>query len=137
MELKFDFSTRSLKVTSSHELPCEKSMNKKLGKINSRIEMQNEKKTRFFNSFQLFNDEKIFVKANNFHNVIRKKAKKLNVAFTWSGDSADIEIIAVINFEMFLGNGTLRFAGSVDRGKKILRIDFVMNSLISGNAYAG
>jgi uncharacterized membrane protein len=62
--------------------------------------------------------------------------RMINVIFTWSSDTADIELMAVVDFEVLLHYRSFDFARTVDGRKEVFWIDFVMYPLIAGEAYA-
>lgn len=56
---------------------------------------------------------------------------------TWSSNTTDVELMAVIDFEVLLDYRSFGLTGAVDRREEIFRIDFVVYPLIAGEAYAG
>lgn len=56
---------------------------------------------------------------------------------TWPGDTTEIEMIAIVDFKVLFDYRPLSFAGPVDRREKVFRVDFVVNPLVTGEAYAG
>lgn len=55
---------------------------------------------------------------------------------TWPSDTAEIELMAIIDFEVLFNYRSFGFAGTVDRREEIFWIDFVVYLLIAGEAYA-
>lgn len=60
----------------------------------------------------------------------------IDEALTWPSDTADVELMAVVDFEVLLDYRALSLARSVDGREKVFRVDLVMYPLVSGEAYA-
>jgi len=60
----------------------------------------------------------------------------IDETLTWSCDTTEIELVAIIDFEVLLDYRSLGLARSVDGRKEVFRIDFVVYPLITGKAYA-
>lgn len=55
---------------------------------------------------------------------------------TWSSNTTDVELMAVIDFEVLLDYRSFGLTGAVNGREEIFRIDFVVYPLIAGEAYA-
>lgn len=60
----------------------------------------------------------------------------IDETLTWSCDTTDIELVAVIDFEILLNYRSFGLAGAVDRREEVLRIDFIVYPLVTGETYA-
>jgi len=60
----------------------------------------------------------------------------IDETLTWPCDTTDIELMAVIDFEVLFDYRSLGLARAVDGREKVFRIDFVVYPLVTGEAYA-
>lgn len=60
----------------------------------------------------------------------------IDETLTWPRDTTDIELVAVIDFEVLLDYRSFGLAGTVDGWEEIFRVDFVVYPLVTGETYA-
>lgn len=60
----------------------------------------------------------------------------MSETLTWSRDTTEIELVAVIDFEVLLDYRSLGLAGAVHGREEVFRVDFVVYPLVAGEAYA-
>jgi len=60
----------------------------------------------------------------------------IDETLTWPRDTTDIELMAVIDFEVLLDYRSFGLAGTVDGWEEVFRIDFVVYPLVTGETYA-
>lgn len=58
------------------------------------------------------------------------------MTLTWSSDTTDIELMTIIDFEVLFDYRSFGLAGAVDGREEVFRVDFVVNPLVAGEAYA-